>query len=70
MYSRNLAAISGTKGLREYIVYHYGGTTMEIYNKNRDNNHSLHDEIREQNAKLKDAPFRENLTISKNIISK
>ena len=61
MYSRNLAAISGTKGLREYIVYHYGGTTMEIYNKNRDNNHSLHDEIREQNAKLKDAPFREKL---------
>lgn len=32
---------------------------MEVYNKNRDKNNSMHDEIREQNAKLKDAPFRE-----------
>ena len=35
---------------------------MEVYNKNRDNNHSMHDEIREQNAKLKGAPFREKLS--------
>lgn len=34
---------------------------MEVYNKNRDQNKSLHDEIREQNAKLKDASFREKL---------
>ncbi len=34
---------------------------MEVYNKNRDKNNSMHDEIREQNAKLKDAPFREKL---------
>ena len=34
---------------------------MEVYNKNRDTNNSMHDEIREQNAKLKDAPFREKL---------
>ncbi len=39
-----------------------GGNTMEVYNKNRDNNHSMHDEIREQNAKLKGAPFREKLS--------
>lgn len=32
---------------------------MEVYNKNRDNNHSMHDEIREQNAKLKGAPLKE-----------
>ena len=32
---------------------------MEVYNKNRDNNNSMHDEIREQNAKLKGAPFKE-----------
>lgn len=32
---------------------------MEVYNKNRDLNNSLHDEIREQNAKLKDAPLKE-----------
>jgi hypothetical protein len=32
---------------------------MEIYNKNRDNNNSIHDEIREQNAKLKNAPLKE-----------
>ena len=35
---------------------------MEVSNKNRDNNHSMHDEIREQNAKLKGAPFREKLS--------
>ncbi len=35
---------------------------MEIYNKNRDNNHSMHDEIREQNAKLKGAPLKEKLS--------
>lgn len=34
---------------------------MDVYNKNRDQNNSLHDEIREQNAKLKNAPFREKL---------
>lgn len=38
-----------------------GGIIMEVYNKNRDKNNSMHDEIREQNAKLKDAPFREKL---------
>ncbi|MDE7271637.1 MAG: hypothetical protein K2N95_01070 [Lachnospiraceae bacterium] len=32
---------------------------MEVYNKNRDNNNSMHDEIREQNAKLKDAPLKD-----------
>ena len=35
---------------------------MEVYNKNRDNNHSMHDEIREQNAKLKGAPLKEKLS--------
>lgn len=34
---------------------------MEVYNKNRDLNNSLHDEIREQNAKLKNAPLKEKL---------
>lgn len=34
---------------------------MEVYNKNRDQNKSMHDEIREQNAKLKGAPLREKL---------
>lgn len=38
---------------------------MEIYNKNRDQNRSLHDEIREQNAKLKNAPFKEKLAYFK-----
>lgn len=38
---------------------------MEVYNKNRDNNHSIHDEIREQNAKLKNAPFKEKLAYFK-----
>lgn len=32
---------------------------MEVYNKNRDKNQNMHDEIREQNAKLKNAPFKE-----------
>lgn len=32
---------------------------MDVYNKNRDQNRSLHDEIREQNAKLKDASLKE-----------
>ncbi len=34
---------------------------MEVYNKNRDKNNSMHDEIREQNAKLKDAPLKEKI---------
>lgn len=38
---------------------------MEVYNKNRDKNNSLHDEIREQNAKLKDAPLKEKLAYFK-----
>lgn len=38
---------------------------MEVYNKNRDNNNSIHDEIREQNAKLKDAPLKEKLSYFK-----
>lgn len=38
---------------------------MEVYNKNRDNNNSIHDEIREQNAKLKDAPLKERLSYFK-----
>jgi hypothetical protein len=35
------------------------GNNMEVYNKNRDKNNGMHDEIREQNAKLKDAPIKE-----------
>lgn len=38
---------------------------MEVYNKNRENNNSIHDEIREQNAKLKDAPLKEKLSYFK-----
>ena len=38
---------------------------MEVYNKNRDKNNSMHDEIREQNAKLKDAPLGEKLAYFK-----
>ena len=34
---------------------------MEIYNQNRDNNNGMHDEIKEQNAKLKDASLKEKL---------
>ena len=36
-------------------------TFMDVYNKNRDKNQSLSDEIREQNAKLKDASLKEKL---------
>lgn len=36
-----------------------GGIIMEVYNKNRDKNNSMHDEIREQNAKLRDAPLKD-----------
>ncbi len=32
---------------------------MEVYNKNRDKNNSLSDEIREQNAKLKGASLKD-----------
>ena len=38
---------------------------MEVYNKNRDKNQSMHDEIREQNAKLKDAPLKDKLAYYK-----
>jgi hypothetical protein len=38
---------------------------MEVYNKNRDNNNGMHDEIREQNAKLKNAPLKEKLAYFK-----
>ncbi|MFG6366921.1 MAG: hypothetical protein K1W16_00585 [Lachnospiraceae bacterium] len=38
---------------------------MEVYNQNRDQNKSMHDEIREQNAKLKDAPFKDKLAYFK-----
>lgn len=38
---------------------------MEVYNKNRDKNQSVADEIREQNAKLKNAPFKEKLAYFK-----
>lgn len=38
---------------------------MEVYNKNRDKNNSIHDEIREQNAKLKNAPLKEKLSYFK-----
>ena len=38
---------------------------MEVYNKNRDKNQSMHDEIREQNAKLKDAPLKEKIAFFK-----
>ena len=38
---------------------------MEVYNKNRDHNNSMRDEIREQNAKLKDAPLKEKLSYFK-----
>lgn len=38
---------------------------MEIYNKNRDKNNGMHDEIREQNARMKDASFKDKLTYFK-----
>lgn len=47
------------------VIMNDGGVTMEVYNKNRDKNNSLHDEIREQNAKLKDAPLKEKLAYFK-----
>lgn len=34
---------------------------MDVYNKNRDKNNSLSDEIKEQNAKLKGAPLKDKL---------
>jgi len=34
---------------------------MDVYNKNRDKNQSLSDEIKEQNAKLKNAPLKDKL---------
>lgn len=34
---------------------------MDVYNKNRDKNQSLSDEIKEQNAKLKNAPLKDRL---------
>lgn len=44
-----------------------GGVIMEVYNKNRDKNNSMHDEIREQNAKLKAPRSRKSWHIIKNI---
>jgi len=43
--------------------YHnfFAGGYMDVYNKNRDHNNSLSDEIREQNAKLKGAPLKDKL---------
>lgn len=38
---------------------------MSVYNENRDNNNSMRDEIREQNAKLKNASFKEKLSYFK-----
>lgn len=38
---------------------------MGVYNENRDRNNSMHDEIREQNAKLKNAPLKEKLAYFK-----
>lgn len=38
---------------------------MEVYNKNRDKNNGMHDEIREQNARMKDASFKEKLSYFK-----
>lgn len=34
---------------------------MDVYNKNRDQNNSIHDEIKEQNAKLKNASLKKKL---------
>ena len=34
---------------------------MDVYNKNRDKNNSLSDEIKEQNAKLKNASLKDKL---------
>lgn len=38
---------------------------MGVYNENRDKNQNMRDEIREQNAKLKGAPFKEKLSYFK-----
>lgn len=38
---------------------------MGVYNENRDKNQNMHDEIREQNAKLKNAPLKEKLAYFK-----
>lgn len=38
---------------------------MGVYNEKRDQNQSMHDEIREQNAKLKGAPLKEKLSYFK-----
>lgn len=38
---------------------------MDVYNKNRDHNHSIHDEIKEQNSKLKNASLKEKLSYFK-----
>lgn len=38
---------------------------MGVYNENRDKNNGMRDEIREQNAKLKDAPLKEKLAYFK-----
>lgn len=38
---------------------------MDVYNKNRDKNNGMHDEIKEQNAKLKNASFKEKLSYFK-----
>lgn len=42
-----------------------GINIMEVYNQNRDKNRNMRDEIREQNAKLKDASFSEKLAYFK-----
>ena len=47
------------------VIMNDGGVIMEVYNKNRDKNNSMHDEIREQNAKLKGAPLKEKLAYYK-----
>lgn len=38
---------------------------MGVYNENRDKNQNMRDEIKEQNAKLKGAPFKEKLSYFK-----
>lgn len=42
-----------------------GGQEREVYNKNRDQNNSMFDEMREQGAKLKGAPLKEKLAYYK-----
>lgn len=43
---------------------------MGVYNENRDKNQSMHDEIREQNAKLKNASVKEKLLYFKDYYMK